>query len=516
MKKQLFILPLLSILLTGCGSTSSSEPASNNEDSSEITTSTTSFIPAGNLDNQHRNYYQLLVYSFADSNNDGWGDFKGIADKLDYLQNLGINGIWLSPFLQADDYHGYNVKDYQKVDSRYEVGGFTISNLLEECHKRDIKVLMDLVLNHTSVNHSWYNQHRDWYSGVDAFGGNMKDLNYSKTEVVNAIKDVGKYWLNKGIDGFRLDAAMWIFNNYNGTVDHNKNYTFWKDWCSAMRQTKQDVYIIGEVLNSNHDLTYQYAKAGFDATFDFNAPERTYNLVKNSSYDYAGKVIADYNKITESGFVSARPLSNHDFGRFTQQHPSMDNGEMDGKYYFTNKKQLILANAINALTPGATFIYYGDELGLQGNSPDGWKDMSYRTPMPWDDKYLTKSTEYYKNYKGNGQTTSYIEGNSSNKLSQYIAKSDSIYVNMANILKAKLANEFLRNGTLIAEKVKAVFKDGLRGFTLTSGNTKAHFVFNGSSTAKTVEASNVLASTVSKSGSSYQLGQYDYLLFYEN
>lgn len=535
MKKQLFFLPLLTLLLTGCGvtfnssSSNSSVPNSSNtgentssnagaisEDSSIPAISSSKVEPQGNQDNKHRNYYQLLVYSFADSNGDGWGDFKGIADKLDYLQNLGINGLWLSPFLEADDYHGYNVKDYQKVDSRYEVNNFGITKLLEECHKRDIKVLMDLVLNHTSVNHAWYSQHREWYSGDDAFGGNMKDLDYSKSAVVNAIKDVGRYWLNKGIDGFRLDAAMWIFNNSNGSVDHNKNYAFWKDWCSAMRQTKQDVYIIGEVLNRDHDLTYQYAKAGFDATFDFNAPERTYELVKNSSYDYAGKVIADYNKITESGFVSARALSNHDFGRFTQQHPSMDNGEMDGKYYFTNKKQLILSNAINALTPGATFIYYGDELGLKGNSPDGWNDMSYRTPMPWDDSYLTKSTEYYKNYKGSGYTTSTIEGNSSNKLSQYIVKSDSIYQNMANILKAKLTHEFLRNASLVSSKDSRIFKDGLSGFSLSSGNYKIHFVFNGSSSTKTVEANNVLASTVNKNNNAYQLAQYDYVLFYES
>ena len=513
MKKQLFILPLLSLLLTGCGTSSSSEPSNCDCSSGE----TSSYIPSGDSDAKHRNYYQLLVYSFADSNGDGWGDFKGIADKLDYLQNLGINGLWLSPFLEADDYHGYNVKDYKKVDSRYEVNGYDISKLLAECHKRDITVLMDLVLNHTSSNHAWYNEHRDWYSGIDAFGGNMKDLDYSKSEVVNAIKDVGKYWLNKGIDGFRLDAAMWIFNNSNGSVNHNKNYTFWKDWCSAMRETKKDVYIIGEVLNKDHDLTYQYAKAGFDATFDFNAPERTYTFVNNPSYDYAGKIIADYKKIKESGFVSARALSNHDFGRYTQQHPSMDNGEMDGKYYFTSKKKLILSNAINALTPGATFIYYGDELGLQGKCNNGWNDMSYRTPMPWDDKYLTKSKEYYKNYKQgcDGTTTSTIEGSSANKLSDYIAKSDSIYFNMANILKAKLSNEFLRNASIIAEKPKGIFKEGLYGFTLTSGEYKIHFVFNGKKASIDVEANNVLASTVNKSGNVYQLAQYDYVLFYE-
>jgi len=505
MKKSLFVLPLLSLLLSGCGTVSSSS-----EDSS------TSYEPIPSVDtpNQHRNYYQLLVYSFADSNNDGWGDFKGIIDKLDYLKNLGINGIWLSPFLDADDYHGYNVKDYYKVFSKYEVNNTSIKDLINECHKKDINVLMDLVLNHTSVNHKWYKEHNDWYSGSDAFGGNMKDLNYDKKEVVNAVKDVGRYWLKQGIDGFRLDAAMWIFNNHDGSVNHNKNYAFWNDWCKAMKEEKEDVYIGGEVLDKNHDLAYQYSKAGFSSTFDFNAPMHTYNLVTNGSYDYMGKVNADYNKISGEGFVASRCLSNHDFGRFSQSHPSMDHGEMDGKYHFTNKKQLILSNAINALTPGTTYIYYGDELGLRGSCPSGWNDMSYRTPMPWDDKYLTKSTEYYKNYKGDGITTSYIEGNSSTKLSSYISNSGSIYSHLSKILKAKLDNDFIRLGTLESKKDSSIFKDGLSGFTISYNGYRTHLLFNPNNSNITVDVDNVLASTVSVKDNKYTLGQYDYLVYY--
>ena len=535
MNKLLFTLPMLSILISGCSvistpssassNTSSITSSSNSSASLEVSTSdsiisTTSASEVSSssqnivIDGKHRNYYQLLVYSFADSNNDGWGDFKGIIDKLDYLKNLGINGIWLSPFLDADDYHGYNVKDYYKVFSKYEVNNTTIKNLIDACHAKDINVLMDLVLNHTSINHTWYSSHHDWYSGVDAFDGNMKDLNYDKAEVVTEVKKVGKYWLNQGIDGFRLDAAMWIFNNTDGSVNHNKNYTFWNDWCNAMREVKEDVYIVGEVLDSNHNLSYQYSQAGFSSTFDFNAPMHTYNLVKNGSYDYAGSVISDYQKINATNFVSSRPLSNHDFGRFSQQHPSMDNGEMDGKYYFTDRKQLALANAINALTPGTTYIYYGDELGLQGNSPDGWKDMSYRTPMPWDDKYLTKSTEYYKNYKGNGNTTSYIEGSSSTKLSSYIQDNSSLYQKLSKVLKAKMNNDFVRNGTLVSSKDSNIFKDGLSGFTIQNSGYKTHLVFNPTNNNKTVNAENVLASTVNSSNNSYSLGQYDYIIYY--
>ena len=519
MNKLLFTLPMLALLLTGCSVTNTPSSNADSSESSEYSFSmpsdrdVDSSTKTSIVDNQHRNYYQLLVYSFADSNNDGWGDFKGIIDKLDYLKDLGINGIWLSPFLDADDYHGYNVKDYYKVFSKYEVNNTKITDLIKACHDKDINVLMDLVLNHTSVNHTWYKNHRDWYSGKDAFGGNMKDLNYDKAEVVEEVKKVGKYWLNQGIDGFRLDAAMWIFNSGN-TVNHNKNYAFWNDWCNAMRDVKEDVYIVGEVLDKNHDLSYQYSQAGFSSTFDFNSPMHTYNLVKDGSYDYAGSVIKDYQKIKTNNFVSSRPLSNHDFGRFTQQHSSMDNGEMDGKYYFTNRKQLALANAINTLTPGATYIYYGDELGLQGNSPDGWKDMSYRTPMPWDDKYLTKSTEYYKNYKGNGVTTSKIEGNENTKLSTYIKDSGSLYQNLSKVLKAKMNNDFVRNGSLVSSKDSNIFKDGLSGFTIQNNGYKTHLVFNPTNNNKTVNAENVLASTVNGSSNSYSLARYDYIVYY--
>ena len=243
---------------------------------------------------------------------------------------------------------------------------------------------------------------------------------------------------------------------------------------------------------------------------------RTYELVNNPSHSYASNVINDYKKITKEGFVSARALSNHDIGRFSQNHPPMDHGETDGKY-FTEKKKLILSNAINAVTPGATFIYYGDELGLQGSCPNGWNDMSYRTPMPWDDKYLTKSKEYYKNYKGgcDGTTTSKIEGNDSLKLSSYIANSDSIYKNLSNVLKAKLNNEFLRNASLTATKDSSIFKDGISGFSLTNNDYKIHFLFNGNSSSKSVSATNVLASSVNNNNGSFSLGQYDYLLYYE-
>ena len=134
--------------------------------------------------------------------------------------------------------------------------------------------------------------------------------------------------------------------------------------------------------------------------------------------------------------------------------------------------------------------------------------------MPWDDKYLTKSTEYYKNYKGSGNTTSTIEGNSSNKLSTYIKDNSSIYANLSKVLKAKMNNEFIRNGELVANKDSNIFKDGLSGFSISYGEYKAHLVFNPSNSSKTVSAENVLASSVTANQNNYSLGQYDYIIYY--
>ena len=127
--------------------------------------------------------YQIYPKSFMDSNGDGIGDFKGIIDHLDYLQDLGVGGLWLSPIHEARSYHAYDVTDYYSVNHRYEVTvngtNYTLDSLVSACHQRGIKVILDLVLNHSDSSCSWYSQHRDWYSGVDAFGGNMKDFNYT-------------------------------------------------------------------------------------------------------------------------------------------------------------------------------------------------------------------------------------------------------------------------------------------------------------------------------------------------
>ena len=194
-------------------------------------------------------YYEIFVRSFADSDGDGIGDLNGVTEKLDYLKELGIDGIWLMPITASDTYHGYSVTDYMAVNPDYGTED-DLKRLLDEAHSRDMKVIMDLVINHTSINHPWFqaaksdenSEYRDYYRWVyktdkkdcnhlldksswgdmvwhqegdfyyyGVFGADMPDLNYNNPDVRQAAKDAAGHWLELGLDGFRMDAAVHIY-----------------------------------------------------------------------------------------------------------------------------------------------------------------------------------------------------------------------------------------------------------------------------------------------------------------
>lgn len=384
------------------------------------------------LDNRHRTWYQLLVYSFADgSGNDGIGDFKGIVDHLDYLQNLGIGGIWLSPIHPASHYHGYDVLDYYGVNSVYEQGGVTFEQLLQECHNRGIKVLLDMVLNHTSKDHPWRSQHPDWYSGEQIFSDWMPDLNYDNQEVRSEIKNVGRYWLNKGVDGFRCDGATWIYGGGGGwNVEQNKfnkTLAWWSEFYNDMKSVKSDVYIVGETWTT---LNYveQFFSSGCSA-FNFSAYYWALQTLNNSngmdSSKWLGEYVTHQQNVRnyDANGVEASFLSNHDTGRIAM-------GEN------MNAEKLKLANAINVLAPGGSFLYYGDELGLRG---EGGGDMSLRTPMP----FSTEQTNSGNYMEGNYRNTYTVSGQ---KADQDAANANSLYSSLASVIHYKNANPALYLG----------------------------------------------------------------------
>ena len=235
------------------------------------------------IDDNYRVMYQIFVGSFSDSNGDGVGDLRGIINRLDYLndgninsgKSLGVQGLWLSPIFFSPTYHKYDARDYYMVDPTFGTQDDLVE-LVEECHKRNVIVILDLVLNHTSNNHQWFksfqaahqngntsNKYYDYYSyfkqgewgsgvgvtkisGTDeyyecTFSSDMPELNYDNPEVRQEVVDIAKYYLDLGIDGFRFDAVKYIYYG-----DTNKNVAFWDWYMDELRKIKPDIYCVGE------------------------------------------------------------------------------------------------------------------------------------------------------------------------------------------------------------------------------------------------------------------------------
>ncbi len=451
----------------------------------------------------YRTFYQLLVYSFADGNGDGIGDFKGIVDHLDYLKDLGIGALWLSPVQPCLSYHAYDATDYYSIKSAYEVTvnsvKYDFAKLLEECHKKDIKVIMDMVFNHTSKQHSWYQNHYDWYSDDRFFGDSMPELNFDKTEVRTAVKDVGRYWLNKGADGFRLDAAYWVYNS--GSDRDKKNFEWWQEFSHAMKDVNPDCYLIGEVLDANHNLPFEYTACGFDSTFDFDTPKQTYDAFNGKATPFAGLVASDQSKIAavNEDAIMARPLSNHDIGRFSHSHPTSS----DAPYFIEDASKYKAAIAVNALTPGNTFVYYGDELGLKGTCEDtraGWYyDMNFRTPMPFDSG-RTNSVAYFENFHGTGVTTSTTM--SGKTITQDVADPYSCYNVLKKAIAIKNASKILQKGKVQAS---AINNTNLIDYKVTLDGESVHFYCNTTTSQMTVEVSGTLQDSITVSSATPKL-----------
>lgn len=354
--------------------------------------------------------YEVFVLAFADGNGDGKGDFKGLTSKLDYLSDLGVGGIWLMPIMNSPSYHKYDVTDYKSIHPDY---GTTedFKKFVEEAHKRNIRVLVDLILNHTGYQHPWFQQavkdknskYRNYYVWANKdsireqiskkqisfdsdnitqwhavegdttsehyygfFWGGMPDLNFDNPDVRAEFVDIGKYWLTEmNVDGFRLDAAKHIFP----TDRSEDNHEFWIWFRSEMEKVKPDVYLVGEVWSKAEDVA-PYLK-GLPALFNFDLGYAITAAVK-AGQDTTG-LIKEYKKITDfynsstSNYIDATFLKNHDQNRILSD---LDNDVQKAR----------MAAAILMTLPGTPYVYYGEEIGMKGLKPDEF----IREPFIWD------------------------------------------------------------------------------------------------------------------------------------
>ena len=368
-----------------------------------------------------RVFYEIFVGSFADSDGDGIGDLRGIIDRFDYLndgdpnsgKSLGIEGIWLSPIFDSPSYHKYDVKDYYTIDPQFGTQA-DLDELVALCHARGVKLILDMVINHTARSNAWFGAftkaHRqdikddpyyDFYtyytqgekapagrafsalSGTDIyyecnFDGGMPELNFDNPAVREEIMKISRYYLDRGIDGFRFDAAKYVYFG-----DHSKSVSFWKEYLAALRSEYPGLYTVAEVWDPDA-VTGLYYPASNCFNFTASGSEgRFATAAKQGNAGALTKYVEQYlasiaNKNPDAMFVPF--LSNHDTDRVAG-YLTLESGYMQ------------MAANLYILGPGSPFIYYGEELGMRGSRGSAQTDANRRLAMVWGDGDTTKDPE---------------------------------------------------------------------------------------------------------------------------
>ncbi|MFP5256963.1 MAG: maltose alpha-D-glucosyltransferase, partial [Acidimicrobiia bacterium] len=387
-------------------------------------------------------FYEVLVRGFKDHTNDGTGDLQGITDKLDYLEWLGIDCLWLLPFYESPLRDGgYDISDFYSVLPEYGTIGDAVV-LIEEAHKRGIRVIADMVVNHTSDQHPWFQESRqdrtnskaDWYVWNDddhrwseariifvdiepsnwtfdaqrgqyywhRFFHHQPDLNYANPEVREAMLDVVRFWLDIGLDGFRLDAVPYLFER-DGTNGENLPETH--EYLREIRKVVDAEYpgkvLLAEVNQWPEDVVDYFGPDGDECHMCFHFPlmPRMFMAVRREQRHPITEILAKTPPIPD-GCQWGIFLRNHDeltlemvtdeerdymyeeyakdprmrrnIGISRRLFPLLDNNEDVARLF----------HALLFSMPGSPILYYGDEIGMGDNIHLGDRD-GVRTPMQW-------------------------------------------------------------------------------------------------------------------------------------
>ena len=351
------------------------------------------------------NWYEVFVYSYQDSDGNGIGDLNGLRQRLDYIDGMGFDGLWLMPIMPSPSYHKYDVTDYCQVDPLYGTVD-DLKALAAECHERGIRLILDLPINHSSSQHPWFkeavtalkrgetdNPYIDYYvfsqqpgskmvpvSGTDWYyeeqfsGGGMPDLNLDSPAVLEEIRAILSFWLEEcDVDGFRLDA---VTSYYTGNTA--KNIEFLRQLKEMAEAIKPGSYIVGEAWTGLMEIA-QYYGSGVDSFFLFPASQAEGYIAQVIRSQKPASAYAAYLKQAEDAIPSgiwAPFLSNHDTGRAV--------AAMQAR---TAPAKLKFAHGLLAMMGGNTFTYYGEEIGMAGSGDDPNK----RTAMYWNDEDMTQN-----------------------------------------------------------------------------------------------------------------------------
>ncbi len=357
-------------------------------------------------------FYEIFVRSFKDSDGDGVGDLRGIIDALDYLNDgdpattddLGVTGLWLMPVNPSPSYHGYDVTDYRDVNAEY--GGMkAFDALIAEAHRRGIRVITDFVLNHSSREHPWFESarqgpgadKRDWYLFLPApnpawrrpwdggdvwhrvgehdyfyglFWQGMPDLNLANPAVEAEMLDAMRFWLARGVDGFRIDAIKHLFETPDGKLENvPATHAFVKRMRRTLSAEFPRALLLGEVWSgAEEQAAYYMGGEGLHMNFSFELSGKIVSAVVDGVRSDLNAVIDRSQEAFPDRNFEAPFLTNHDMPRIMRL--------LGG-----DAARMRLAAALLLASPGTPFVYYGEEIGMQGGAAGA--DENKRTPMRW-------------------------------------------------------------------------------------------------------------------------------------
>lgn len=373
------------------------------------------------------NYYQVFVRSFADSSGDGVGDFTGIKENLDYFVDLGIDGLWLMPIHPTSSKHGYDVEDFYDVNPEYgSMADFEA--LLDAAEDKGITIIIDYVLNHTSENHPWFeaflagdDTYKHYYRRAQAgddrlenrgswgqniwhpigdgsyyagyFGGYMPDLNWSNPDVQDQMLDVAAFWMDKGVGGFRLDAALHLqasakvpahYNAFDETLFELAYFE------GRLKESYPDAYIVGEVWTNFSVYNEFYQSMDSPLHFDFG-----HHVVQSINAGHNSAYVSQLLSWHEAAHEKASQHNRHPYeAPFLRNHDQNRIASSSGAGHVNigdHPARLALAAEMLLTAPGNPFLYYGEELGMKGEASGEapiW-DESIRLPMLFENDYKT-------------------------------------------------------------------------------------------------------------------------------
>lgn len=453
------------------------------------------------VEDNNRVFYEIFVGSFSDSNGDGVGDLRGIINRMDYLNSgdptsgigLGVEGLWLTPIFTSPSYHKYDVADYYEVDPQFGTME-DLQELIDLCHQRGVKVILDLPINHTSTKNQWFksftnahlmqnerNAYYDFYTWLEDgdtvpagrhfarvagrtllyeanFSDDMPELNFDNEAVRQAVLDVAKFYLDMGVDGFRFDAAKYIYFG-----DNAQSAAFWQWYLGELRQMKADVYTVAEVWDGD-GVVDQYLPA--TSCFNFTASQTAGIIAETAKGGDANRLTAYVegylNNLSSRSDVALGTLfiSNHDMDRAAGYLP-VASGFMK------------VAASLYLLSPGSPFIYYGEEIGLRGSRGGSNTDANRRLAMVWGDGDTIADPE------GATYTKQTKEG-----VAQQAPKGDSLLTHYKQLLMIRRANPEIARG-----EYKALAFTGTKvgGFTSTWNGSTVAVIHNTTDKEQTVD-----------------------------